>query len=66
MAGRAARLRPGDAGVVDAVRAGESVEELIPVNARPTPEYAAMLAGRLAFIRENLIDADPVSLASDV
>jgi len=41
---------------VDAVRAGDSIDELIPVNAASTPENAAMLASRLEFIRTRLVD----------
>jgi hypothetical protein len=51
---------------VDAVRASESVDDLIPVNVAPTVEYADMLASRLAFIRERLIDVDAESPESDV
>jgi hypothetical protein len=40
---------------VDAAMAGESVEELIPVNVPPTPEWAAQLGGRLEFIRRELL-----------
>ena len=40
---------------VAAVQAGDSVDELIPVNVEPTPEYAEMLASRLAFLRANVI-----------
>jgi hypothetical protein len=51
---------------VDAVRAGGSVDELIPVNVAPTAEYAEMLASRLAFLRERLVDVDAELLQSDV
>ena len=51
---------------VDAVRAGSSIEDLIPVNAAPTLEHANMLAGRLQFIRDRLVNVDPASLESDV
>jgi hypothetical protein len=51
---------------VDAVRAGGSVAELIPVNVPPAQEYADMLASRLTFIRSRLIDVDPTTLESDV
>jgi len=47
---------------VDAVNAGESVDELMPVYERvslkqlaPTPEFARMLEGRLDFIRSEII-----------
>lgn len=38
---------------VDAVRAGESVDELIPVNTPPTTEYADMLESRLRVLKNN-------------
>jgi hypothetical protein len=40
---------------VEAVRNGESVDELIPVNASPTPEYAEQLSGRLAYLRSAIL-----------
>lgn len=40
---------------VDAVQAGRSVAELIPVNVPPTKEYAAMLQSRLKFLRERVL-----------
>ena len=43
---------------VEAVRAGRSVDDLIPVNAPPTTEYADMLAKRLAFIEKEIIEPD--------
>ncbi|HKO20199.1 MAG TPA: hypothetical protein VJU82_15080 [Acidobacteriaceae bacterium] len=51
---------------VDAVRAGASIEELVPVNVSPTREHAEILAGRLQFIRDRLVNVDPASLESDV
>jgi len=51
---------------VEAVRLGTSIDDLIPVSASPTREHADMLAGRLAFLREHLIEADPTSLDGDV
>jgi hypothetical protein len=51
---------------VEAVRAGESLDEIIPVNASPTTENAALLASRLDFIQKNLLDVDPDSVESDV
>lgn len=42
---------------VDAVRRGESVEDLIPVNVPATKEYADMLESRLGFIRQELLSA---------
>jgi hypothetical protein len=53
----------------DAVRAGESTEDLIPVDAAPTAPTALnadMLASRLAFVRERLLDAPADSFESDV
>jgi hypothetical protein len=40
---------------VDAVLAGEPTNELIPVNAPASPEFAEMLRSRLQFIRETII-----------
>lgn len=40
---------------VDAVEAEKSVETLIPVNAPPTKEYAAMLRTRLTFLRDRVL-----------
>ena len=40
---------------VDAVRAGESLDDIIPVSAEPTAQHADMLAGRLDFIERYLI-----------
>jgi hypothetical protein len=51
---------------VDAVRAGESRDDVIPVNVPPTEELAAMLGSRLKFIRDQLVTVDPASLESDV
>jgi len=42
---------------VDAVRAGESVDELIPVNTPPTTEYADMLESRLRVLKNNFTGA---------
>jgi hypothetical protein len=50
---------------VDAVREDESLDDLIPVNVPATPEYAEMLAKRLAFLRDQLIDVDPNTLEGD-
>jgi hypothetical protein len=51
---------------VEAVRAGGALDEVIPVSAPATPEYADMLASRLGFIRDRLVDVDPDSVESDV
>jgi hypothetical protein len=40
---------------VRAVEEGRSIEDLIPVNAAPTQEYAAMLKSRLAFLRDRVL-----------
>ena len=45
---------------VKAVNEGESVDDLIPVNVSPTPEYAEQLRGRLEYIRSNIL---PLALA---
>ena len=49
----------------EAAAAGGDVSELIPVNAPPTAEYAAMLSGRLDFLERRLIDVDRESLEGD-
>ncbi len=41
---------------VDAAKAGAPVDDLIPVNTPPTPEYAAMLESRLRTLSETLLD----------
>jgi len=51
---------------VAAARTGSSVEDFIPVNVPPTPEYADLLASRLTFIQTRLVEVDPDSAASDV
>lgn len=45
---------------VEAVAAGESVDELIPVNVSPTIENAGQLKGRLQFLRSKII---PLAIA---
>ena len=40
---------------VDAVRKGEPVDDLIPVNTPPTQEYADMLESRLNFLSERIL-----------
>jgi hypothetical protein len=40
---------------VEAVKNGESVDELIPVNGPPTREYAEQLSGRLAYLRSKIL-----------
>jgi len=51
---------------VEAARSGSSLDDVIPVNVPPTPEYADMLASRLDFIRTRFVEVDPDSVASDV
>jgi hypothetical protein len=40
---------------VEAVNLGQSIDDLIPVNAPASPEYAAKLESRLAFLEEEVI-----------
>jgi hypothetical protein len=40
---------------VEAVKNGESVDELIPVNVPPTREYAEQLSGRLGYLRSRIL-----------
>lgn len=40
---------------VEAAHEGASVDELIPVNTPPTPEYAGQLGGRLEYIRSKIL-----------
>lgn len=40
---------------VDAVKAGASITDLIPVNAPPTVEYAEMLASRVEYLRSEVL-----------
>ena len=51
---------------VEAVRRGEPLDRVIPVNAAPTLEHADLLASRLDFIRTRLIEVDPETIESDV
>jgi hypothetical protein len=51
---------------VEGVRTGASLDDVIPVNAPATPEYADMLASRLGFIRAHLLEVDPDSVENDV
>ncbi len=43
---------------VEAVRLGQPIEELIPVNVPPTPAYATMLDSRLSFLEANVLADD--------
>lgn len=40
---------------VEAAREGKPVDNIIPVNAPPTSEYAEMLGGRLNFLERNIL-----------
>jgi hypothetical protein len=40
---------------VEAVEKGDSVEDMIPVNAPPTRDYAGQLKGRLQFLRSKIL-----------
>jgi len=51
---------------VEGVRTGTSLDDVIPVNAPATPEYADMLASRLELIRAHLLEVDPNSVENDV
>lgn len=51
---------------VDGVRTGSDLEDIIPVNASPTTEYADMLDSRLRFIRRELIAAASDSVEGDI
>jgi len=47
------------------VRAGESIDDLIPVNAAPTSVYADLLDSRLGFLRQRLLDVASEELEGD-
>jgi hypothetical protein len=51
---------------VEAVRAGRSVQDLIPVNAPPTAQYADMLETRIKLIWELFVDVPPETLPTDM
>lgn len=51
---------------VRAARARRSVEKLIPVNVRPTLEYANMLGSRLAFITREFLSPPSGSVPRNV
>jgi hypothetical protein len=40
---------------VEAAKNGESVEELVPVNVIPSPEWAEQLGGRLTYLRSKIL-----------
>ena len=50
---------------VEAVETGESVEELIPVNAPSTPDFASQLKGRLEFLRDKVVPLSRKTFASN-
>jgi hypothetical protein len=52
--------------LVEGVSAGASLDDVIPVNAPATSEYADMLASRLEFITTHLLEVDPNSVENDV
>lgn len=47
---------------VEAVRTGASLDDVIPVDAPATRQVADMLASRLDYIQEQLVDVDPETL----
>ena len=50
---------------VTAVREGDSLDEIIPVNVEPNIEHAEMLEGRLGFIQKRFIDVPSESIEGD-
>jgi len=50
---------------VQAVKGGQPLGDVIPVAAEPSLEHAEMLAGRLAFIQTEFIDAAEGEVESD-
>ena len=50
---------------VDSVRSGASLDDVMPVNVPPTPEYADMLASRLDFLQSELVEVNAATLESD-
>lgn len=52
-------------GWVDAIRAGTSLDDVIPVDVPGTRANADLLATRLAFIRDEILAADSSNLESD-
>lgn len=51
---------------VEAVRAGSSLDDVIPVDVSPTTAHADMLASRLAFIQDNVLGVPLDALEGDV
>ena len=46
---------------VAAVRSGASLDDVIPVRTEPTEEHAEMLAGRLRFVRNEILASGDLS-----
>src|SRR5436190_14209756 len=44
---------------VEAVRAGSTLDGIIPVNVSATQEHADMLSSRLGYIRDHILDGIP-------
>lgn len=51
---------------IDAVRAGDALDDVIPVDAEPTVAHADLLESRLRFIREEILDVPAEFLEGDV
>ncbi len=51
---------------VEAVQSGGSLSEVIPVKAEPTREHADMLASRLDFLQDHMIDDVPFDKEENV
>lgn len=51
---------------VRAVREGRPVDDLVPVNAPPTPQYAEMLASRLHILRKTVLGEILASPGTDL
>jgi hypothetical protein len=51
---------------VQAVREGNDISKVIPVNVEPTLEYADMLESRIHAIWEGFVDVPPETLPSDL
>jgi hypothetical protein len=51
---------------VEAVRKGQSVADIIPVNVEPTAEHATMLETRINLIAELFVNVPPETLPTDI
>jgi hypothetical protein len=51
---------------VEAVRHGQELDDVIPVNAPPTAEYADLLARRIDFIEREFVNVPADRVASDI